>query len=124
MALESKDPDEVVTWYIPNTHRIFNGSGAYPDDRVADVIAEKYPEKSVEIWKDLAETIIDMKRPDFYQYAVMYLMKARDRSVTTGKSAEFYEYVLHLKTEHARKRRFIQELAVLDTRKILDNSKL
>jgi len=92
-----------------------------PVDRIADVIAGKYPYKAIEIWKRNAEHLINVKNPDFYHYAVMYLMKIRDTSMKTGKTAEFSEYILHLKIEHARKRRFIQELEVVEGRKILDD---
>lgn len=120
MALESEDPDEVIQWYNPNSNQTLNSTEENPVDRIADVIAEKYPDKAVEIWKKIAERIIDVKNPDFYHYAVIYLMKIRDTAIKTGKTAEFSEYILHLKTEHARKRRFIQELAILEGRKILD----
>jgi len=121
MALESGDPDEVMQWYNPNSNENINITEEIPVDRIADVIAEKYPEKAVEIWKKNAERLIEVKNPDFYHYAVMYLMKIRDTAIKTGKTTEFSDYVLRLKKEHVKKRRFIQELAVLEGRKILDD---
>ncbi len=121
MALESGDPDEVIRWYNPNSNQTMISPEEIPVDRIADVIAGKYPDEAIEIWKRNAEHLINIKNPDFYHYAVMYLMKIRDTSMKNGKTAEFSEYILHLKTEHARKRRFIQELAVVEGRKILDD---
>ena len=121
MALESGDPDEVLTWYIPKTNPTIHGSRPIVDDRIADVIVEKYPDKAIEIWKTHAETLIETKNPDFYQYAVMFLIKVRNTSIKADKSDEFSEYILRLKTEHSRKRRFIQELAILEGRKIIDD---
>ena len=117
MALDSGDPDEVLQWYSPNTHKNTIRSEASPVDRIADVVVVQYPCKAIEIWKQFAEKIIDMKNPDFYQHAVMYLIKIRDTSLKIGKSTEFSDYILHLKKEHARKRRFIQELGVVERRK-------
>lgn len=121
IALLNKDSDEVMEWYIPNAHRLIIGPGQDPDDRVADVIAIKYPEKAIDIWKTLAEKIIEMKNPERYHDAVMILIKVRDVSTKIGKSVEFSEYILHLKTEQLRKRRFIQELAILEGRTIIDD---
>ena len=56
-----------------------------------------------------------------YHFAVQYLMKIQDISVKTGKTPEFSEYLHNIKTEHARKKRFIQELSVLEGRTILED---
>ncbi|PWR76338.1 SWIM zinc finger domain-containing protein [Methanospirillum stamsii] len=121
IALDSNDPDGVLEWYDPNESRIRYGSITSPDDRIADVLAEKYPENAIDIWKKQATQIINMKVPDHYHFAVQYLMKIRDISVKTGKTAEFSEYLQNIKTEHARKKRFIQELSVLEGRTILED---
>jgi len=121
MAIECEDPDDVLRWYDPNESRTIYGSGVSPDDRIADIIVGKYPENAIAIWKKQAEIIIKMKNPDLYHFAVMSLIKVRDASIQTGKSAEFSAYILDLKSEHARKRRFIQELAALEGKKLIDD---
>lgn len=121
MAIDSTDPDEAVLWYIPNSGRVISSPEDCLDDRIADVILEKYPEKAILIWKQLAETVINLKKPGLYQVAVRFLLKGKDASQKIGKSGEFDEYILHLKTEHAKKRRFIQDMAVLEGKRIIDD---
>ncbi|MBN1167186.1 MAG: hypothetical protein JXA44_08680 [Methanospirillaceae archaeon] len=104
-----------------DTQRLISEQRRNPDDRVADVIAIKYPDKAIEIWKMLTQKIIGMKNPDRYHDAVMILVKVRGASTKIEQKGEFSEYMLHLKTQHAKKRKLIQELAILEGRTILDD---
>jgi len=121
MAIDGNDPKEVFLWYTPNPRRVINNPRDCLDDRIADAIVKKNPEQAIMIWKQLAETLINLKNPGLYVVAVSFLMKGKAASQKSGKSAEFEEYILHLKTEHAKKRRFIQDLAVLEGKRIIDD---
>lgn len=121
MAIDENDPEEASLWYTPNPGRVINNPRGCLDDRIADAIVKKNPEKAIMIWKQLAETLINLKNPDLYVVAVSFLMKGKAASQKSGRSAEFDEYIVHLKTEHAKKRRFIQDLEVLEGKRIIDD---
>jgi uncharacterized Zn finger protein len=75
IAIEEKQPAEIVRWYDHSGKTKDHLSWMYQkdDDDVAAAIREAYPEKAIAIWQRLAETEIGRTNPAAYEQAGDYL---------------------------------------------------
>ncbi len=84
------------------------------DDEVADAIATTHPDRSVAIWKELAENEIARVKPSGYREAVPYLRQVRDVLSRSGREGEWKEYLAALRQQNKRRPRCLEELYRLE----------
>jgi uncharacterized Zn finger protein len=113
IAILEKQPDRVLFWYdqLQKNKRHWLGIG---DDKIAVAIQGYAPERSIAIWKTIAEGLINQTKPSAYEQAVNYLRKAEKIVRREKKQAEWHQYLNNLKEKHARKQRFIEILGQSD----------
>jgi uncharacterized Zn finger protein len=118
IAILEKQPDRVLFWYDQSqkNKRSWMGIG---DDKIAAAIQDYAPERSVSIWKTIAESLINQTKPSAYEQAGSYLRKAEKIMTRVKKQTEWKQYLNRLKMQHARKRRFIEILEQSDNRPII-----
>ena len=124
LAIAEKKPDEVVKWYDDSrrTRAEHWQRDATLDDEVADAIATTHPDRSVAIWKELAENEIARVKPSGYREAVPYLRQVRDVLGRSGREGEWKEYLAALRQQNKRRPRCLEELYRLEDgrRRIVD----
>ncbi|MCX6699157.1 MAG: hypothetical protein NTV68_04390, partial [Methanomicrobiales archaeon] len=120
IAIEENDPDEVLVWYdLYMTEKpacplppVFVGE-------IAGTIAEKFPERAVALLKQIAEVYLKEARPKSYELAIRQIRTIRDTLKRQDQLPEWELYLGELKKDHKRKKLFIDMLAVLDERPIV-----
>ncbi|MBI4296291.1 MAG: SWIM zinc finger domain-containing protein [Chloroflexi bacterium] len=118
IAIAENRPDEVIRWYDLSTASKSRWYQTWlQEDRIAQAIAEAYPERAVGIWKKLAEDCIAQTQPKAYQQAADYLLCVRNTLQTMEKETEWYGYLTGLRQKNARKRRLIETLDAIDKRR-------
>ncbi len=105
LAIAEKKPDEVVKWYDyeSRSEAPYWMHGDYLDDDVAEAIASTHPNRSVAIWKDLAEAEIARVKPAGYREAVPYLRQVRNVLTRSGREGEWQEYLAGLRRQNKRR---------------------
>lgn len=118
IAILEKHPDRVLFWhdYSQKNGRNWIGVG---DDRIAVAIQEHAPERSVAIWKTIAEGLINQTKPSAYEQAASYLRKAEKVIKHQKKQSDWKKYLTGLREKHARKKRFIEILNQSDGKPII-----
>ena len=122
IAIDERRPDEIIKWYDsqPKKQEHFRQWPEHMENRIAHGIEDAYPDRSVAIWKGLAENQIALTKPAAYSVAAGYLKKIRELLVRLHRGEEWTRYVAGLRQTNARKPRFIETLARLEGRKIID----
>jgi len=121
IAIAEKRPDEVLRWYDRRKPRSRGWDwGWSTEDRIADAVVAKYPERAVAIWKQLAEVQIALTKPRAYDVAAGYLRKVGRVLKRQGKGQDWQSYLATLRQANERKRRFVDVLDILVGRRILD----
>ncbi len=120
IAIAERQPDEVIAWY-DRFLEFRHGRGMYyrPDDKVADAVAEQFPDRALDIWREKAERLAEEARPKSYEASVGYLKKIRALMKNQGRDDAWEEYLAKMRGVHARKKRFLEMLIVLEGEKIL-----
>jgi uncharacterized Zn finger protein len=120
IAIAEKKPDEVIRWY---DRWIENRPGHWllrdREVRVADAVAETYPERALAIWRMRAEALVAEIRPKSYESAAGYLKKIRSLMKKQDREEEWGRFIGELRSEHSRKKRFIEVLDGLEGRRII-----
>jgi len=119
IAILENKPDQVLHWYddLPRKHY---GRYWYEDDEVAGAIQKYAPERSVTIWKQMAEALIAQVKPHAYHAASRYLEKAAKVMSREKQQAAWTRYIFELKSKHKRKIRLME---ILDKLQIDQNNK-
>ena len=124
IAIAEQRPADVLRWY--DQHRPGPGRfmwGGMADDRIAEAVADTYPDRAITIWKKLAETEIARTQPSAYEIAVRHLHKVQEVCQRLDRGAEWQGYLTGLRQTHARKRRLMEMLDGLERgRRILRGS--
>lgn len=121
IAIAEERLDEVLRWYDRRKPRSRSwDSGWFAEDRIADAVVAKYPERAVTIWKQLAEAQIALTKPKAYDAAAGYLRKVGRVMKQQGKGQDWQSYLAVLRQANERKRRFVDVLDILAGRRILD----
>ena len=122
IAILEKKPKKVLFWYdqLQNNKRSWVGVG---DDRIAAAIEDYAPERSVSIWKTIAEGLINQTKPSAYEQAASYLRKVEKIMKREKKQSQWNQYLNSLREKHARKRRFIEILDQSDSRPIISKKR-
>ena len=106
IAIFEKKPDQVIFWYdLQKKKQSWVG---IDDDRIAAAIQTYAPERSLTIWKTIAERLINQTNPNAYEQAIGYLRKAEKIMNSQKKQIDWKNYINGLREKHARKRRFIE----------------
>jgi uncharacterized Zn finger protein len=121
IAIAEKRPDEVLLWYDRRKpgSRVWD-SGWFAEDRIAEAVVARYPERAVTIWKQLAEAQIALTKPKAYDAAAGYLRKVGRVLKQQGKEQDWQGYLTALRRTYERKRRFVETLDILAGRRIVD----
>ncbi|MFC1604700.1 SWIM zinc finger domain-containing protein [Planctomycetota bacterium] len=122
IAILEKEPEKVLYWYdqLQKNKRSWVGVG---DDRIAAAIKDYAPERSVSIWKTIAESLVNQTKPSAYEQAASYLRKVERVMKREKKKSQWNQYLNSLREKHARKRRFIEILDQSDSRPIISKKR-
>lgn len=122
IAIAEKRTDDVIRWYdLKSTSKETGWWGNdSQDDRIADAIADSYPDRAAAIWKKLAEGQIAVTQPKAYEVAAGYLRKVNRLLVKLGREKDWQSYAAELRIVNAKKKRFIQTLDSLTGRPIVN----
>ncbi|MDF0676785.1 MAG: SWIM zinc finger family protein [Nitrospira sp.] len=121
IAIDEKRPDEVLRWYDRRKPRARGwDAGWFTEDRIAEAVVARYPERAVVIWKQLAEEQIALTKPKAYEAAADYLRKVGRVLKQQGKEQDWQGYLTALRRVHERKRRLVETLDILSGRRIVD----
>jgi uncharacterized Zn finger protein len=122
IAIEEKRPDDVLRWYdqLKSRKQIFWGGDGYQEDKIAGAVVDLYPDRAIAIWKNLAEKQIALTQPAAYETAALYLKKVHHFLKKLARESEWKSYLSELREANARKKRLIQILDRLETRRIID----
>jgi uncharacterized Zn finger protein len=120
IAIDEKNPDDVITWYDRSASE---KPACYLApalvEGVADTIAEKFPERAIVIWKQIAEAYLKEARPKSYELAIGDIRKIKETLKHQDRLPEWEHYLSELKKNHVRKKRFLDMLVILDERPIV-----
>lgn len=112
IAIAEQRTEEVLRWYRTWETR----KGRYPWDvlhmgpRVADALAETYPDEAIAIWKAMVAMLIAETKPKSYQQAEPFLQRIKRRMNELKRKQEWEGYLAGLRREHHRKRRLMEVL--------------
>ena len=121
IAIAEKQPDEVLRWYDRRKPRSRGWDWGWPtEDRIAEAVVARYPQRAVAIWKQLAEAQIALTKPKAYDVAADYLRKVGRVLKQQGKGQDWQAYLAALRQANERKRRFVETLDILAGRRIVD----
>jgi uncharacterized Zn finger protein len=124
IAIEEKRVDDVLRWYdqLKSKKQIFWGGDSYQEDKIAGAVVDLYPDRAIALWKNLAEKQIALTQPKAYETAAVYLRKVHHFLKKLERENEWKDYLLQLRQTNARKKRLIQILDRLDSRRIIDGT--
>ncbi len=118
IAILEKKPDQVLKWYDQRPKTRFGGLEV-DEDAIATAIQTYAPERAVDIWKSIAESLIAQAKPSAYQKAAKYLRKAARVMGRVKKLPAWGNYLDALREQHHRKRRLMEILDGLDGKPIV-----
>jgi len=119
IAILEKKPDQVLKWYDQRPKGHFGWLGV-DEDTIATAVQAHAPDRAVAIWQNKAERLIAQVKPSAYQEAVQFLRKAGEVMSKQNKQAQWDQYLRSLREAHARKRRLIEILDVLEGKPIIN----
>jgi uncharacterized Zn finger protein len=113
LAIHEKNPADVLKWYDLqcNTLKGFRDDA----DKVATAVRDFAPERSVALWKKLAEAQIAVVKPRAYAEAAVFLRKIKKLTAEQGMTVQWHAYIQSLRTEHSRKIRLMDVLDSLSS---------
>lgn len=122
LALHEQDPERVLALYDKRPKQ--TGFWVYRrEDEIAEAVRDYAPERAVRLWRYLAEQLIAQVKAEAYEEAATYLRKAFKVMERLDKRDDWDNYLAALRSEHKRKRRFVEILDCLDNRPIMKNRK-
>jgi uncharacterized Zn finger protein len=128
IAIKEKQPEEVLRWFdctVKENNSVFWTGYPYDKgDNAAEIVKEAYPERSMDIWKKMAEYQIQQARPSAYDRAGLYLRKLRNLYKSLGKEDEWQDYTNKLRSVHFRKVRFLEVLSSLSDKPIIEQGRV
>ncbi|MDR1086526.1 MAG: hypothetical protein LBP22_17130 [Deltaproteobacteria bacterium] len=115
VALLEKEMPDIIKWHEKlheNRSASLYGADSF-DLQVAQAVRDYAPEKSLVIWKRMAESKILVGKKYSYSKAVACLRNLRELMSKLGRKAEFDKYLAELRVIHKRRRLFLVELLQL-----------
>ncbi|MFC2000597.1 SWIM zinc finger family protein [Chloroflexota bacterium] len=124
IAIADKRPEEVIRWY----DRRQPGSAGlgrmwwtwFQEDKIAEAVADAYPDRAMNIWKKLAESQIAQTQPKAYEVAAGFLRNMCRTYKKLGRDSEWLSYLAQLRSANARKRKLLEILDSLTERRIIN----
>ncbi len=118
-ALTDRQPEEAVMWFDRCRNDTTRQWGsAYPEDKLWDAVAERFPDRALRYWMERAEREAMTATPKGYEQAIIYVKKIRALMDGQGRTGEWAPYMKGMRSTHARKKKFIGMLDVLEKKKI------
>jgi uncharacterized Zn finger protein len=118
-AVADRQPEEAVMWFDRfRNERTRPWGSAYPEDKLWDAVAERFPDRALRYWMERAERETLTTTPKGYEQAIIYLKKVRALMDGQGRTGEWAHYIGGIRSAHARKKKFIGMLDVLEKKKI------
>ena len=119
-AIASRQMEEAVMWFDRfRKERIGPGWHFYPEARLWDATADRFPERALQFWMACAEQEAGTAQPKGYENAVRYLKKIHVLMEKQGRNEEWVAYLTGVRNEHFRKKKFLGMLDVMEGKKIL-----
>lgn len=122
IAILEKQPEQVLFWHDYLLKNVRN-SISESDDTIAASIQEYAPERAIEIWKAIAEGLINQTKPSAYQQSMRYLRKAKSLMKKQDRMKEWEKFLIGLRQRHSRKIRFIEILNRSNGKPIISEDK-
>lgn len=92
-AIAGGQPDEVVRWYDQRGQEsALNEWTWFQDNRIAEAVADVYPQRAVAIWRGIAEGHIARAQPKAYEVAAGCLGRIRDILKRQGRESEWEKF--------------------------------
>jgi len=121
IAIYEKRPDDVIRWYDQRkSQKVGWWWSEFQEDKIAGALADKYPDRAMDIWKRLAANLIAQVKPKAYEKAAVYLGKIQRVLKSQSKDKEWRIYLAEIRKEHARKRKLLEILDGLNDKRIVD----
>ena len=122
IAIAEKQIEEVLKWYDLETSRPEYRRGYMPTSslQIAEMVKEKYPDRTIEIWKEMAESEISRVEVSGYREASTYLREVRDTLKHLNKEDEWEAYLSELRDQNKRRPRCLEVLDGLTGKRIID----
>ncbi len=122
IAIAEKEIETVLKWYDLETSRTEYRLGHIPawSLQIAEMVKEKYPDRTIEIWKEMAESEISRVEVSGYREAGTYLREVRDTLKRLNKEDEWEAYLSELRNENKRRPRCLEVLDGLAGKRIID----
>jgi uncharacterized Zn finger protein len=125
IALHEKDIDEALRIYdADQSTRKGNSAWGFgwsegTSEKIAEAVKERYPERAIAIWKQIAESHISRTSPKEYSIALGYLNRIQKVVKATGKEKHWRNYVAEIRAQNLRKIRLVEMLDSLSGRPII-----
>ncbi len=126
IAIYEGDIDEALRLYDtlpernPSRLRWNPGWSSSVDEKIAEAVKQKYPDRAVAIWKKIAESYIDQVNPKSYSAAGQFMHKIQKVLKATGNVEAWNRYLGKIRAAHARKPRLLQVLDSLSGKAIIE----
>jgi len=123
MAIAQKRPDDVLHWYDAmraGKKRSMGGWGPWDDseaERVAEAVAQSYPERSLEIYRRRLEAKLPQADLHAYESAAHYLKRMRPIMKSLGRADEWNSLLSEIRQEYGNRPRFMEILDRLEGRR-------
>ena len=122
IAIAEKSPERVVLWLDRRQpDRGWDRYSQPKNDQIANAIVTDYPERAIELWKNIAERFIKITGTSAYEDAAQYLRKIRHTLNQLNRKDEWLDYLTQLRFTHKMKRRLIEILGRFSDQPIVKN---
>ncbi len=118
IAVAEKRLDDVVGLYqqLRKTKRWGRGT----DETVAKAVFHTHPDLSLNIWRNIVDSLIGEVKPKSYEAAAVYLQLMEKTYKRNHRHSEWLSLIESLRREHRAKRRLIRVLDTLTKKKLVD----
>ena len=119
IAIHEKNVKEIIHWYeLYTSKNTWGWNDENLHDSVATAVMNHYPDKSITIWKQIAEIHIKKTGKKEYRTAAIYLKKIKSLLKRQKKTNEWKQYIQSLRETNKRKPRLIETLDELESKPI------
>ncbi len=118
IAITEKRLDDVVDLYqrLRKTQRWGRGT----DETVAKAVAHTHPDLSLNIWRNIVDSLIAEVKPKSYEEAAVYLRLMEKTYKRNHRHSEWLSLLEELRRTHKAKRRLIGVIDILVKKKLVD----
>ncbi len=122
IAIAEKQIEAVLKWYDLETSHTEYRRGYMPTAslQIAEMVKEKYPDRTIDIWKEMAESEISRVEVSGYREAGTYLREIRDTLKRLNRKKEWETYLSELRDQNKRRPRCLEVLDGLAGKRIID----